>query len=152
MANWEKLNHELLVEIADRIISLPDYVSFGGVCTSFRSAAPAREKIPIPLLMLQPRKDDHICKDTHIHGERGELSYIKAGDDTWTPINTWCGRYQDITYYKGHFYTVNCLGMVMTLSIRRDDPSEAEQVAEFPPSIEEYSRICRIIVDGCTVR
>ncbi|KAL5764259.1 hypothetical protein ACOSQ2_016853 [Xanthoceras sorbifolium] len=60
-----------------------------------------------------------------IHGER-ELSY----DETWTATNSWCGRYQDVTYYKGQFYAVNTRGRVMACIIRGDNPSEAEQVAK----------------------
>ncbi|KAK3228068.1 hypothetical protein Dsin_007930 [Dipteronia sinensis] len=75
-----------------------------------------------------------------IHGGGGKLSYIRAGDETWTPIDTWRDiRYEDVTYYKGQFYAVNCLGMVMALNIRRDDQREVEQVAELPRLSEEFT-------------
>ncbi|KAL5765997.1 hypothetical protein ACOSP7_016614 [Xanthoceras sorbifolium] len=228
MANWENINHEILVEIAKRMRRSEDYVAFRG---NFMFC-------PIPLLMLAPRKDSYVhdfydpskgttqhvilpetsgkrcfsskgclvligqedlsnlynpfscqhfsqlsclrkiglaCQFSEegfcfqdnptyagnitkcvlssspllasdyimmaIHGER-ELSY----DETWTATNSWCGRYQDVTYYKGQFYAVNTRGRVMACIIRGDNPSEAEQVAKLLSSPNRYDYLLYIVV------
>ncbi|KAK2664292.1 hypothetical protein Ddye_002866 [Dipteronia dyeriana] len=175
MANWEKLIPVLLMEIANRIMILPDYVSFRGVCTSFRSAAPAKEKNSnsiayAPASGRRPCPSKDIDKPIYartltfkcvisstplltsdyimmaIHGGGGKLSYVRAGDETWTPIDILRDeRYEDITYFKGQFYAVNCLGTVMALNIRRDGLSEAEQVAVFPPLSSGFTFLFYIV-------
>ncbi|KAJ4713311.1 F-box protein [Melia azedarach] len=60
-ANWSELNHDLLVEIAKRIKLVDDFIAFGGVCKSWRSAADLKNYMfkynHMPQLLLAPSKE-----------------------------------------------------------------------------------------------
>ncbi|KAM3343737.1 hypothetical protein P3S68_025827 [Capsicum galapagoense] len=56
MANWSQLPYELRVTIAKRVFVMEDFIVFGAVCKSWRSAAVSMPQVP--LLMLTPDKDD----------------------------------------------------------------------------------------------
>ncbi|KAL3498855.1 hypothetical protein ACH5RR_041587 [Cinchona calisaya] len=66
MANWSRLQHDMLELIAQRLTKIEDYVAFGAVCTSWRAAAAASENNfkglklwqQIPCLMLSSEDDD----------------------------------------------------------------------------------------------
>lgn len=64
--NWSELPGDLLVEISRRLKLYEDFVSFRGVCTSWRSAAVLEnfgyKSSQIPWLMLPPPKEDR-CKE-----------------------------------------------------------------------------------------
>ncbi|KAK4852325.1 hypothetical protein QYF36_022980 [Acer negundo] len=75
-----------------------------------------------------------------IYGHLYRLAYSKPGDKAWTIINTWRGRYFDITYHKGQFYAINCKGMVMVFNFNGgDNPTEAQQVAQLPSALLQYT-------------
>ncbi|KAL5855561.1 hypothetical protein ACOSQ4_005363 [Xanthoceras sorbifolium] len=63
---------------------------------------------------------------------RGMLAYYRPGDKVWTTIDTYYGRYFDITHYKGLFYALDCCGRIMVCNIKGDHPTIAHQVAQVP--------------------
>ncbi|KAL5790753.1 hypothetical protein ACOSQ2_005641 [Xanthoceras sorbifolium] len=58
----------------------------------------------------------------NIRSCKGMLAYYRRGDKVWTTIDTYYGRYFDITHYKGLFYALDCCGRIMV----------SHQVAQVP--------------------
>ncbi|KAK3227485.1 hypothetical protein Dsin_007347 [Dipteronia sinensis] len=75
-----------------------------------------------------------------IHGDRGVLAYSKPGDKTWTTINTWRGKYFDITYYEERFYAINSHGKIMVCDVRGNNPTIAQEVANMPYNIPRWEK------------
>ncbi|KAK3225017.1 hypothetical protein Dsin_004879 [Dipteronia sinensis] len=156
MANWAALNHDLLVEIVWRITWYDDFVAFGGVCTSWRSAASIlnfRSKSPqMPWLMLPSKVDRNLrgffsvtkgatrqiilpkAYAKKCFSSRGFL--ITPGDNVWTTIDEWNGYYFDITYFNGKFYTINSKGTIMACDIKDDRSIETYTTAQLPNRIK----------------
>ncbi|XP_009603652.1 probable F-box protein At4g22060 [Nicotiana tomentosiformis] len=63
MASWAELPHDLIPVIAKRIKVMEDFIAFGAVCTSCRTAATKDNfdllSPQLPLLMLADRDDDY---------------------------------------------------------------------------------------------
>ncbi|KAF8369923.1 hypothetical protein HHK36_032042 [Tetracentron sinense] len=62
MVNWSELHEDLLALIAKQLILYEDFVTFGGVCSSWRSVAVKKNFNPslqIPWLMLAEKKHSH---------------------------------------------------------------------------------------------
>ncbi|KAK0586483.1 hypothetical protein LWI29_007793 [Acer saccharum] len=75
-----------------------------------------------------------------IYGRKGVLAYSKPGDKAWTTINTWKGKYFDVTYYKGKFYAINSHGEIMACDVRGDNPTIAQVVANMPYNIPHWDK------------
>ncbi|KAF8412239.1 hypothetical protein HHK36_000199 [Tetracentron sinense] len=67
-----------------------------------------------------------------IHGNLFKLGFAKAGDKSWTTIETWFGMYSDILFYKGLFYAVNYNGLVFVCDVEGSNPTEARCVSRKP--------------------
>ncbi|KAL5788411.1 hypothetical protein ACOSP7_005360 [Xanthoceras sorbifolium] len=68
----------------------------------------------------------------NIRSCKGMLAYYRRGDKVWTTIDTYYGRYFDITHYKGLFYALDCCGRIMVCDIKGDNLTIAHQVAQVP--------------------
>lgn len=82
------------------------------------------------------------CIVAAIYGEVDILAFARLGDSVWTNITVPSRSYDDIVYYSGKFYAVDCHGVVVVCDLDDDNGPKAIVVAPAPTktrdSIQKY--------------
>ncbi|CAI9759494.1 unnamed protein product [Fraxinus pennsylvanica] len=82
------------------------------------------------------------CIVAAIYGEDDILAFTRIGDSVWTNIMVPSRPYDDIVYYSGKFYAVDCHGVVVVCDLDDDNGPKAIVVAPAPTkthgSIQKY--------------
>ncbi|KAL2540053.1 F-box protein SKIP23 [Abeliophyllum distichum] len=76
--------------------------------------------------------NNHDCVIMAIYGEYEVLAFARLGDKVWTNITVPSRCYEDIVYYNGKFYAVDCHGVVVVCDLDDTNGPKATVVAPAP--------------------
>ncbi|KAL2539998.1 F-box protein SKIP23 [Abeliophyllum distichum] len=168
MADWTDLPMDILVVIAESLTVIEDFTSFSAVCKEWQSATAILKKKPslptrYPRIMLSEKVD---TKDQGNQDDRYFLNLLTSktyqlklpqasgrrclgahyGDTLWTNIQVPSRCYDDVLYYKGRFYAVDCHGVVVVCDINDNNDPKATVVAPAPS--ETHDEIQKYLVES----
>ncbi|KAL2555974.1 putative F-box protein [Forsythia ovata] len=83
---------------------------------------------------------NHECVILAIYGEFDVLAFARLGDTLWTNIQVPSRCYDDVLYYKGKFYAVDCHGVVFVCDINDNNDPKATVVAPAPSETQDQDQ------------
>ncbi|KAK9292376.1 hypothetical protein L1049_020343 [Liquidambar formosana] len=78
------------------------------------------------------------CAVMTIYGEVSKLAFARLGDTSWTNVQVPSRAYDDIAFYKGHFYAVDCHGVAVVCDIDDDRNPKALVIAPAPKGSRDH--------------
>ncbi|KAL2540066.1 putative F-box protein [Abeliophyllum distichum] len=150
------LQINLLHPFSRQQICLPPFLTFPAQRYEYDETYPPQEDIEffvkkIAISSNPQNKNNlhdynHECVILAIYGEFCVLAFARLGDTLWTNILVPSRCYDDVLYYKGRFYAVDCHGVVVVCDINDNNDPKATVVAPAPS--ETHDEIQKYLDDN----